>query len=220
MRAGSSGFGPIRLLLSLSLLLGGVLAWSWFEETGQLRNLTWVAPKPLAPDIKVPTTLAPVSEQQANPATYAVILERPVFAPDRKPPPPPAPPAPPDPMANIQIQGIYSGANAGVLARVDGKVRRVNVNETIGPWTLKSIAGREVTFTQGDQSRKLQLAYAKLGATPPPAPSAPVAGAPTSNPAAYGNPVNTAQKAQDETRERLERRNALRTSRGLPPVTD
>ncbi len=220
MKAGNSGLGPIRLLLTLSLLLGAGLAWLWFDETGQWRDLSWTAPKPLAPDLKVPTDTAPPAQQQSNPAAYASILERPVFAPDRRPPPPPAPPAPPDPLGNIQIQGIFTGANVGILARVDGKVRRVKVNETVGPWTLKSISGREVTFTQAGESRQLQLAYAKLGAAPPPAQPAPVAGAPNANPAAYGNTVNTAQKVQDETRERLERRNALRTSRGLPPVTD
>ncbi len=220
MKAGNSGLGPIRLLLALSLFLGAALAWLWLDETGQWRNLRWAAPKPLAPELKVPTDWGPLAQQQSNPAAYASILERPLFSPDRKPPPPPAPPAPPDPLGNIQIQGIFTGANAGILARVDGKIRRVKVNETVGPWTLKSVNGREVTFTQGDETRQLQLAYAKLGATPPPAQATPIAATPTANPAAYAGAMNAVQKAQDETRERLERRNALRASRGLPPVTD
>ena len=36
---------PVRLLLLLILLLAGGLAWLWFDERGQWRNLTWTAPK-------------------------------------------------------------------------------------------------------------------------------------------------------------------------------
>ncbi len=220
MKPGGSGFGPIRLLLSLSCLLGAVLAWSWFDETGQLRDLAWVAPKALTPDIKGPTDFSRAGGQQDNPTTYAVILERPLFAPDRKPPPPPAPSAPPDPLGNVQIHGIYTGENAGILARVDDKVRRVKLNETIGPWTLKSIAGREVTFTRGGESRQLPLAYAKLAANPKPPVPTPTADARATNPPAFDGPLNVVQKAQDENRQRLERRNAMRASRGLPALTE
>ena len=221
--------GPVRLLLLLILLLAGGLAWMWFDEQAQLRSLTWVAPKALPPDIKVPAGPPRADLTASDASRYAMVLERPLFAPDRRPPPPPAPPAPPpppDPFATIQIQGIFSGANAGIMASVDGKSRRVKINETIGNWTLKSIDGRDVTFTQGEENRKVRMAYARLNApvvqvakanaqaasAPAPAlgpPPLPVAGA-----------VNLSQKAQDEVRERLQRRNELRTSRGLPPLTE
>lgn len=218
--------GPVRLLLLLILLLGGGLAWMWFDEQAQLRSLTWVAPKALPPDIKVPAGPPRADLTASDVSQYAVVLERPLFAPDRRPPPPPAPPPPPDPFATIQIQGIFSGANAGILASADGKSRRVKINETIGNWTLKSIDGREVTFTQGEENRKVRMAYARLNvpvvqavkanvqAASAPAP----ASAPTTAPVAGA--VNLPQKAQDEVRERLRRRNELRTSRGLPPLTE
>lgn len=223
MRFSPTRFGPLHFLLLLTLLLAAGLAWLWFDEHAQARHLAWVAPKALAPDIKVPT--AAPRPSASNPAPFSAILERPVFAPDRRPPPPPAapiPPPPPDPLANIQIHGIFSGASAGVLARVDGKLRRIKINESIGPWTLKSIEGRDVTFTQGEQNRQLRLAYARLNTPLPPATTTKTNPAPAPNPVANLAPGagGLQQKAQDETRERLQRRNEIRASRGLPPLTE
>ena len=150
---------PVRLLLAVNVFLAGGLAWLWVDENAQVRNVTWVAPQALAPGIAAPVNLLPTASSAANPLQYFAILERPIFAPDRRPPPPPAPPPPPDPMASIQLLGIFSGENAGVLARVDGKVGRYKLNETIGAWQLKSVAGREVTFGQGEEIRQLHLAY-------------------------------------------------------------
>jgi len=213
-------FGPIRVLLLLILLLLGGLAWIWLDQAGQLRNVTWTPPRALPPEIKIPSTERQVGTGSAS--EFAAILERPVFAPDRRPPPPPAPPAPtppPDPLANVQVQGIFSGANAGILARVEGKVRRIKVNEAIGPWTLKSIEGRDVTFRQGEETRKLRLDYARLA---PPITQAAAAAAQATNPSQPQPPVVTGlpQNIQDEIRDRLRRRNELRASRGLPALTE
>ena len=226
MNFGFIRIGPVRLLLLLILLLGAGLAWMWFDQSAQLRNLSWVAPKALPPDIKVPAGPPRGDATAADASWYAVVMERPLFAPDRRPPPPAAPPPPPDPFATTQIQGIFSGVNAGILASVDGKSRRVKINETIGPWTLKSIDGRDITFAQGEEIRTVRLAYARLdtaavqalkaNAAPTSAPPSTATPAATAAPAA----VNLNQKAQDEVRERLRRRNELRTSRGLPPLTE
>lgn len=220
MSFGPVRFGPLRFLLLLILLLAAGLAWMWFDQHAQLRNLAWVAPKALPPDIKVPVG-PPKVGLIAGDASFAAILERPLFAPDRRPPPPPPPPTrppPPDPLANIQIQGIFFGANAGIIARVEGKMRRVKINETIGPWTLKSIDGRVVTFGQGSESRQLRLSYARLDApvAQAVAASAPPAKATVPAPGAANLPRNS----QDEVRDRLQRRNELRASRGLPLLTE
>lgn len=207
---------PLRLLLLLVLLLAGGLAWMWFDQHAQLRNLAWVAPKALPPDIKAPAGPPQAGSVAGDASQLAVILDRPLFAPDRRPPPPPPPPIPPpppDPLANIHIHGIFSGENAGIIARVEGKMRRVKINETIGAWTLKGVDGRNVTFGQGDEKRQLRLAYARLDT---PAPQAVVTNA---RPAPVPGAADRPQKAQDEARERLQRRNELRASRGLPPVT-
>ena len=211
---------PIRVLLLLILLSAGGLAWIWVDQAGQLRNITWPPPRPLPPEIKIPSVEAQAGAGSAS--DFAQILVRPVFAPDRRPPPPPAPPAPPapipppDPLANIQIQGIFSGTNAGIMARVDGKVRRIKIDETVGPWALKSVEGRDVVFGQGDETRKLRLEYARL-APPVPQAAPPPAGSP---PAQGSGNAGTPQNVQDEARERLRRRNEARAARGLPLVTE
>ena len=156
-------FGPVRLLLLVILLLGGGLAWQWFDENAVPRSLAWTPPAAVLPELAKPFPAPQPGASAANPAQYLAMLERPLFAPDRRPPPPPAPPAPPpappppDPLANVQISGIFSGDPAGIIANVDGKARRVRINDSIGGWTLKSISGREVTFGQGSDSRQLRM---------------------------------------------------------------
>lgn len=215
---------PVRVLLLLTALLAGGLAWLWFDQTGAMRNVNWVAPAPLKPELgKTPGP--PPDAASSNPTRYLAMLERPLFAPDRRPPPPPAPPAPPaalpppDPLANIQISGIFSGASPGIIAQVDGKLRRVKVNEAIGPWTLKSVEGRNVTFAQGSDSRQLRLLYSRLG---PPVVQAAVTNAPTGQGPSGQPPSAMAaqQNQQDEGRERLRRRNEIRAARGLPLITE
>ena len=102
------------------------------------------------------------------------------------------------------------------MARVDGKVRRIKIDETVGPWTLKSVDGRYVVFGQGDETRKLRLEYARL-APPVPQAAPPPAGSP---PAQGSGNAGTPQNVQDEARERLRRRNEARAARGLPLVTE
>lgn len=210
-------FGPVRLLLLLTALLAGGLAWLWVDETGKVRNVTWTPPVAMSPGMAVKASAPNPASAATNPAQFLAVLERPVFAPDRRPPPPPAPPPPPDPMANIQILGVFSGANGGVIARVDGKARRVRVNEAVGSWTLKSIEGRDVTFAQGEEKRQLRLLYSNMGAVAAQAPA-------TAAPQAFGGQSPSAaaaqQSQQEESRERLRRRNEIRAARGLPLISE
>ena len=119
-------------------------------------------------------------------------------------------------MANIQILGVFSGVNAGVIARVDGKARRVRVNESVGAWTLKSIEGRDVTFAQGEDKRQLRLTYSNLGAVSAQAPSVATQAAGGQSPSVLA----VQQSQQEESRERLRRRNEIRAARGLPLVSE
>ncbi len=202
---------PVRLLLLLVLGLGAGLLSLWLDQQGHWRNITWAVPAAKAPDIKAPVDILPAA---GNPApSYASIQERPLFAPDRRPPPPPPPPPPPDPFVGIQIYGLFTGTTEGVLARVEGKMRRIKIGDAIGAWTLKRIEGRQITFKQGEQTRHLQLAYAKLNTVVPPPPIVATA--------APGSPVGAQPAAnhQDAYREELARRNAVRASRGLPLLT-
>lgn len=206
--------GPIRVLTVWVALLAGGLAWMCFDEQGQPRNVAWVAPAARLPAINLPSVI--IRSAVSDSSAYNSVTERPLFAPDRRPPPPPAPPAPPpppDPLADVRIHGIFSGEPGGVLARIDGKVRRVKLNDKVGSWTLSSIDGRNVTFSQGNESRKLILAYAPLGvaAVPKATPQPLVGGA---GPAA-GTVI---QRAQEETRDRVQRMNEERIKLGLPPL--
>ncbi|MDD2919851.1 hypothetical protein [Rhodoferax sp.] len=214
-------FRPVRFLLLLVLLFVGGLAWLWFDQNAQLRHVTWVAPKALPPDISVPVGPTRVDAAANDPSRFAAVLERPIFAPDRRPPPPPpapTPPPPPDPLANIHLHGIFSGENAGIIARVEDKMRRVKINETIGSWTLKSIDDRDVTFTQGTTSRKLHLSYARLNAVSPKAAASSARPASAPVPAPESGAGGISKNSQDETRDRLRRLNESRASRGLPPI--
>lgn len=208
--------GPIRLLTLLNMLLAAGLAWLWLDEDGKTRNIAWLAPQALPLEVTAYANPLPPSSLVTNPAQYLAVLERPVFAPDRRPPPAPAPPPPPDPMASIQLMGIFSGPNAGILARVDGKVSRIKVNESLGSWTLKAIEGRDVTFAQGEENRQLRLAYAPLGVRSAQAETG--TSPPTARPLSPQSV--TKQNSEDLGRENIRRRNEIRAARGLPLITD
>lgn len=216
---------PWGILTALIIIGLAGWGWLWIDEQGHRKPVVWIKPRPILPELKLPA-FAPPANTPGDITRYTSILDRPLFAPDRRPPPPPAPPAPPpppDPLANLQIQGIFSGESTGILAKLDGKIRRIKIDSAIGQWTLKGIDNREVTFVSGSENRKFRLNYARL--------NTPAAAAPTP-PAAAGNPhaglpglpppgavSNLPQNAQDEAREILRRRNELRAANGLPPIT-
>lgn len=218
--------GPLHLLSVLSLGLGLGLASLWVDPNAQpLPQIFWTAPAPVSPEIASPTVALRTDPQGGNPDAYPAILARPLFAPDRRPPPPPPPPVvpppppPPDPFASVQITGLFTGPTGGVLARVEGKMRRVKIGQNIGAWKLEAVEGREATFKQGEQERKLRLAYAKLNV--PVAP--PIAAVPAGMLRPQAPPQNLGaiqQAQQEEQRERLRRRNELRIANGLPPLTE
>jgi hypothetical protein len=219
--------GPLHILALVNLGLAGGLASLWVDHNAQpLPELIWRSPEAVSPEIAAPQLALMTDPQAGNPSAYPEILARPIFAADRRPPPPPAPPKPPvqpppppppDPFASVNLTGLFSGANGGVLASVEGKMRRVKIGQQIGAWTLESIDGREATFKRGEQERKLRLAYAKLN-VPVPVP------VPAAVPNLPGRPAATPQalpaNVQEEQRERLRRRNELRTRNGLPPLTE
>lgn len=219
--------GPLHILAVVNLGLAAGLASLWVDTNGQpLPELAWTSPSAVSPEIIAPQLALMTDPHAGNPSAYPDILARPIFAADRRPPPPPAPPKPPvqpppppppDPFASVQLTGLFSGENGGVLARVEGKMRRVKIGQQIGAWTLQAIEGREATFKQGEQERKLRLAYAKLN-VPVPVPVQAVVPNMPPRPAQAAQALP--QNMQDEQRERLRRRNALRIQNGLPPLTE
>ena len=223
--------GPLHLLSVLNLVLALGLASLWVDPNAEpLPQIFWTAPAPVSPEIATPTVALRTDPHGGNPDAYPAILARPMFAPDRRPPPPPPPPAPPvvpppppppDPFASVQITGLFTGPSGGVLARVEGKMRRVKIGQSIGAWKLETVEDREATFKQGEQERKLRLAYARLNVPAPVPVQAPVPMAmPAAAPRPTAVPQAMPQNFQDEIRERLRSRNELRAKHGLPPVTE
>lgn len=207
-------------LIVLNVLLAAVLAWLWVDQDGRLRDVTWAPPVAIKPDFST-APRASSRPPRVDMSLVVATLDRPLFSPSRRPPPPvvaasAAPEPPPDPLANVLIQGLYSGAGTGgIIASVDGVSKRISINEKIGDWTLKSIEERDVKFVRNDESRVVQLLRAR-----PPAPAAiasarPIGGA---RPAGVSAGRVTAQTMEDANRERLRRRNEVRAKAGLPPV--
>lgn len=174
--------GVTRTLMFAATLIAGLLVWLWIGPAGTLRGTHWQPPAAVRPDLGS-LSAASIQGADADVSRFMAILDRPVFSPTRRPPPPPPPPkvvAPvrPDPLDTIHLYGLFSGAGGGgVIARVDGKTRRIKVSETVGDWSLKEIKAREVVFAKGGESRVVPLVQATqaAGAAPPrPAFSAPV----------------------------------------------
>ena len=195
--------GVTLILMFVSTLLAGLLVWLWVGTNGALRGVHWQPPAAVRPDLGG-LSAASIQKEDADVSRFMSILDRPVFSPTRRPPPPPPPPkvvAPvrPDPLDTIHLYGLFSGAGGGgVIARVEGKTRRVKVSETVGVWSLKEIRPREVVFAKGGENRVvplMQAAQAAGAAIARPAFSAPVfpgaAAAPAPSPAAAASPRPT-----------------------------
>ena len=70
--------------------------------------------------------------------------------------------------------------DGGAIVLIDGKPRRVRLNEVVEGWKLSAVQVRSVTFTRGAQRRELQLVRAKLTDDP----AQPAAGAVLAKPPA------------------------------------
>lgn len=212
--------GLIPVLVTLIALLAGGLAALWVGTDGRLRNVHWTPPAAIKPDLS--GMLAPLGGRRADDVGQLVAMaDRPLFSPTRRPPPPPAPPAPPDPLAGLQILGVYTTpeGGAGVIVRVDGRVRRASGGERIADWSLKSADDREVIFVRGAESRSFRMARPRgerPGASP--APGIPPAGAQGTQ-APPATPMTGAQRVEEEERARLRAINEMNIRNGLPPVT-
>ena len=115
----------ILLLVNGALLAGG--GYLWVDSQGELRNVAWVPPEAQAPSILAVGLPAGAGGGEADVNRFVATTDRPLFSPSRRPPPPPPPPAPPkpvDPLADIQLFGVYGGkASGGILAKFNGKIQ-------------------------------------------------------------------------------------------------
>lgn len=209
----------ISVLLLINFICGLGLSTLWIDETGQLRSNLWIPPDPIWPEIVAPN-LSPLADPQAgNIAAYPLLLERPLFAADRRPPPPPSPPPPPDPLRNVQIIGIVTGEKGYILAQIDGRNTRLAQGDMIGEWKLDKFEGRDVIFMQsGGQERKIRMQYARFSPKPRSATSPNTSLSETpSTPSATAN-TGQSQSFEDRRRAELQRINEFRTANGLAPI--
>ena len=190
------------VLLFLATLFAGLLVWLWVGPNGTLRGIHWQPPAAIKPDLGSLSSTS-IGHDDAAVSRFMAILDRPVFSPTRRPPPPPPPPkvvvpVRPDPLDSIHLYGLFSGAGGGgVIARVEGKTRRIKLSEAVGDWSLKEVRSREVVFGKGGETRVVQLlqsSQAAGAAAPRPAFAAPVW--PSAAPAAAPAPVPAAVTQQ------------------------
>lgn len=219
---------PLLLLANLGLALW--LASLWFTPEGRLRALQWQPPPPLPPALDA---------DQALPATgvelerYVATLEQPLFSPSRRPPPPqaasaaaPASDVPPE-LRVLGLYGVHAAqgtgeARGGMVARIDGQVKRVKIGDAVGRWTLKSLRPGEAVLALGDLEHVYPL-QRTTSETPAPASAsadnAPVQ--PSSSAAPRAPAANPCYRRQvDEARANVRRVNALRARSGLPPLPE
>ncbi len=185
------------VLMALNLLLAGLLLWLWLDPNGTVRGVHWQPPAAIRPDLGS-LSAASIQRDESDVNRFMAILDRPVFAPTRRPPPPPPPPKPvvpvrADPLDTIHLYGLFSSAGAGgVIARVEGKTRRVKVSEAVGDWRLKEIRPRDVVFTKGGESRIVPLVQAgQATGAPPPRPAVAAPAGPPLPPAATAPQIST-----------------------------
>ena len=200
----------LLILIVLNAALAVALAYRWVGRDGQIRNSTWREPAAIKPDFAsmTPGLARPGADSASQ---FVATLDRPLFSPNRKPPPVVSTQAPPpDPLASIQLVGVYGGqASGGIIARVDGKMRRAQINEKIGDWTIKEVVDRSVTFVRGGESRVIRLVRGQQGASTAASP------VPAADPKLQ---MTGAQRAQEEERARLRYLNEMNARNGLPPI--
>ena len=160
----------LLVLVMLNGVLVAWLAWLWLTPQGALRNVHWQPPVAQKTDLSSLLPALPTLVQ-TDTDRFIVLLERPLFTPTRRPPPPPPPPLPPaaaapvDNLSTARLSGVFEGpGGTGIIVQIAGKNRRLQLNQALEGWTLKSVRGREVTFGNGSEIRVLRLPRAALNA--------------------------------------------------------
>lgn len=209
-------------LTAIALALGALLGWQWMTPDGRVKGVTWSPPAPVKPALEAPP---PLPDTGVEASRFVATLERPLFVPSRRPPPPPsvaAAPPPVDTPPDVRVLGIYgrSGESAGpggMIARVDGQVKRLRVGDSVGRWTLKEVRAGEVVLAAGESVQTFPLRRAAADE-----PALPLS-ADNAAPGAAGRPPSAQamlQKEIEQARQNVRRINALRARSGMPPVPE
>lgn len=221
----------LPLLLLANLGLAFALAALWFTPEGRLANVRWQPPASVPPALDAGAALPGTGVELAR---YVATLEQPLFSPSRRPPPRPqvagaAAPAvdtPPE-LYVLGLYGTHAGqgtgeARGGMIARIDGQVKRVKIGDAIGRWTLKALRPGEAVLALGDSEHVYPLQRTTSATSTPASASADNAPTESSSSATPRIPaVNSYYQRQvDEARANVRRVNALRARSGLPPLPE
>lgn len=142
----------LALLLVLWLLIGGA------------RLLFDAGPAAVMPAEDSLEVQRLVLEEPLAPGETARILERPLFWEERRPMTPTAAvvsqpvSVAPTKLEGVTLQGVYgAGDSLGLIATVDGRLRRVNSGESLKGWQFASYEDGVATFTSGTRKATLAL---------------------------------------------------------------
>jgi hypothetical protein len=163
-------------LIAIDALLALALAALWFAPGPPVRWRNWQLPAPQAPNLD-DARAAQLSPNLALRRDYPAIVERPLFAADRKPraaasdaQATAAPP--PDDFDQVKLYGLIDGpASQGVLLEQNGQSQFTRLGEKIGNWTLQAIEGRNAIFVKGAEKRTISLPDSLIDTTNVPAAS-------------------------------------------------
>lgn len=173
-------FGTAALtVLALVSLLAVWLAAGLVVDTSPLAPVATPAAGPDQAALRAATAPSPAPPPLA---AFRGTLERPPFAPSRRPPPPEMPPvakrtepppaSPPDGLRIIGFMSASGGAKARVLMRAAdrGEAEWLETGATIGEWRVASIGDGTVTLERGGRTHVLRIFQPAAGGAAAPEP--------------------------------------------------
>ena len=168
------------------------------------------------PAARVDYPLQPEFSLLPLPQGFAETTARPVFTPDRQPPPPPAPPKPAMQKGQFVLLGalITKEKNIALLREVStGKATRVEQGKAINGITVANVYPEKAVLTQYDDQEELVLKIQPMSKQRPAATIAPP-------PPRVGQPQPVPQPAASAPPSEINRAliNSTRAIHGLPPI--
>ena len=178
-----SRFLPSLLAGTVAVLMLGVVLLQWQDADAPIATPVPRA-APGAATLPASKTMAAIT---LDPAQEAIVLERPLFSPTRRPPPPPPssataaggaaatkPSVPEPPPMNFTLVGIVRDptSSLALLQPTNGKrVMSLRAGQALDGWMLVSIGIDSASFRNGAAVRELVLDFRRAAPPlPPPAP--------------------------------------------------
>lgn len=121
------------------------------------------APAPLPGDTAPPPAAQPWSEPagiEPRPGALALITQRSLFRPGRRPPVevPPEEPVPAAPRVQLSAVSVSSEIRVAVIRDLDsGRTRRIREGEKLNEWTVKRVQGDEIVLQWKERQTVIPL---------------------------------------------------------------